>query len=446
MLIKRKSRHLSTDYDRFLAKKRENDMGKSLKYLSYNNGTLKRNTSHGQIKRLNNGILSKYSFYQKDKVQFKFLINQSNLDSQNDTSVLTEKIRLKTIFNGKYFKNLYQKINHLQNNLRDYVNNESKEIKSEQDCICNKLLNFGFKSTKSNTFSYPWNFSQINRKNINLNEKSSLKDVISNSNNESDSKSSQTNNIINSKVKPIVPSPKIKTADTVVNPVNVESKSEECASKDLKTELNETVKKLKESSWKLQNKKVNNDDSYDKQNLEKSTDIESSIKVDKKLSKDVSSTNDIIEKTIILPATEIVPSENSSSISLSSKKNRRVRHTRSSAVCLSSNDIKGILDQTKKNDDTQLSKYETSSSSYSLESRLNDTKKYEGNCRREVLQTNESLERKKLLSRDNYQPSLTTLNSTQFCYNNHYPTIRIPFIPRSSQTTTQQSWNNCRRY
>jgi len=110
MLIKRKSRYLSTDSDHFLVKRRESDRGKNLKYLSHNNCTIKRSTSHGQIKRLNSGIFSKYSLYQKDKVQFKILVNQSNLDGKNDTStVLTEKVKLKTIFNGKCFKNLYQK-------------------------------------------------------------------------------------------------------------------------------------------------------------------------------------------------------------------------------------------------------------------------------------------------------------------------------------------------
>jgi len=437
MLIKRKSRHLSTDSDRFLTKKRENGMGKSLKYLSHNNGTMKRNTTHGQIKRLNNGFFSKYSLSKKDKVQFKFLINQSNLKGQNEsTSVLTEKIKLKTIFNGKYFKNLYQKINHIQNNLRDYVYNESKEIKSEQE-ICNKLLNFGFKNTKLNTLNNSWNFSQINKKNINLDEKSNLRDVIPNSKKDSDSKSSHTNNLSNTSIKPIIPSPKIKAADTVISPVNVESKSEECASKDLKTDLSQTFKKLNESSSKPQNKKVNNDDSCDKYNLEKNTDVKNNSKIDREQSKEVSSTNDIIEKTIVLQETEVIPSENSGTPDLSNnKRNRRGRHTRSSAVCLSSVEIKGILDQSKKNKDSLSSKSE-------LESSLNDTIKYEGNCRREILLTNESQEKKKLLCRDNYQPSLTTLNSTQFCY---YPAIQIPFIPRSSQKAQQSCNNNRRRY
>jgi len=438
MLIKRKSRHLSTDTDRFLTKKRENGMGKNLKYLSHSNSTIKRNTSHGQIKRLNNGIFSKYSLSNKDKVQFKFLINQSNLKGQNEsTSVLTEKIKLKTIFNSKYFKNLYQKINHIQNNLRDYVYNESKELKPEQD-ICNKLLNFGFKNTKSNTLNNSWNFSQINKKNISLNEKSNHRDVIPNSKNDSDSKSSHTNNLSNTSIKPIIPSPKIKATNTVISPVNVESKSEECTSKDLKTDLSQSVKKLNESSSKLQNKKVNNDDSCDKFNLEKNTDDKNNSKIDRVQSKEVSSTNVIIEKTIVLPETEVVPSENSGAPDLSNnKKNRKGRHTRSSAVCLSSNEIKGILDQSKKNKDSLSSKSKP-------EGKLNDTVKFEGSCQREALLTNESLERKKLLFRDNYQPSLTTLNSTQFCYNNHFPTIRIPYIPRSSQTT-QQSCNNSRR-
>jgi len=396
MLIKRKSRHLSTDTDRFLTKKRENGMGKNLKYLSHSNSTIKRNTSHGQIKRLNNGIFSKYSLSNKDKVQFKFLINQSNLKGQNEsTSVLTEKIKLKTIFNSKYFKNLYQKINHIQNNLRDYVYNESKELKPEQD-ICNKLLNFGFKNTKSNTLNNSWNFSQINKKNISLNEKSNHRDVIPNSKNDSDSKSSHTNNLSNTSIKPIIPSPKIKATNTVISPVNVESKSEECTSKDLKTDLSQSVKKLNESSSKLQNKKVNNDDSCDKFNLEKNTDDKNNSKIDRVQSKEVSSTNVIIEKTIVLPETEVVPSENSGAPDLSNnKKNRKGRHTRSSAVCLSSNEIKGILDQSKKNKDSLSSKSKP-------EGKLNDTVKFEGSCQREALLTNESLERKKLLFRDNY--------------------------------------------
>jgi len=444
MLIKRKSRYLSTDSDHFLIKRRESDRGKNLKYLSHNNGTIKRSTSHGQIKRLNSGIFSKYSLYQKDKVQFKILVNQSNLDGKDDTStVLTEKVKLKTIFNGKCFKNLYQKINHIQNNLREYVNNESQELKLEQNHICNKLLNFGLKNTKSNTFYCPWNFSQ-------LGEKSNLRDIIFNSNCKSDSKSLQSSNLstTESSIKPIALSPKIATVDTETKSISVETKSKECSSKELKTEISQTDKEIKESSLKTQNKEINSDEPQnDSSEFAKSTDKEVSSKIVENHSNESSSTCDIAEKTNVIPEVKTNVTENGSIISppCNTKKNRRAKHTRSSAVCLSSNDIKGILGQSKKFDDSQSSKRETSSSNYVLERSLNDSIKYEGNCHREALLTNESLERKKLLSRNNYQPSLTTLNSTQFCYNDHFPTVRIPFMQRNSQTV-QQSWNNYRRY
>ncbi len=195
-----------------------------------------------------------------------------------------------------------------------------------------------------------------------------------------------------------------------------------------------------------QNQKESNDEPHNNNSdFENNANNKVNTNIVENLTDDSSSTFNSTEKINVLPETKFNTTESSSVMnSCNAKKSRRAKHTRSSAVCLSSNDIKGIWSQSKKIDNSQSSKCESSTSNYILESSLNDSIKYEGNCRHEILLTNESLERKKLLSRNNYLPSLTTLNSTQFCYNDHYPTVSIPFFQRSSKVV--HSWNNLRKY
>ncbi|KAG4103511.1 hypothetical protein H8356DRAFT_928727 [Neocallimastix lanati (nom. inval.)] len=258
---------------------------------------------------MNDELISKYYFYQEGLGHFKVLVNHSCLftDNQMNLDGLSDKEKVKMFFKGKYFKNLYQKINVFQNNLRDYVNSENHEIKQDKN-ISNNIV-----ST-----------TQITAVNV-----ENLPNITSNSN-------SEINNI----------------------------------------------------------------------------------------------------------STEQV---NLTSSANSSKRNRRSKHNRSSAVCLSSNDIKGILEQTRKN---EVPSNSNSMSSYTMERSLNDSTKYQrGYIASSSTISKDSMERRKLLSRDYYHPTLSTLSSTPFCYSDYYPTIRLPLMPRSSsfystKQQTHQPWIN----
>ncbi|OUM67637.1 hypothetical protein PIROE2DRAFT_4928 [Piromyces sp. E2] len=384
LLRKRESLHYCTDSDLFIAKKLENNKCKNIK-LSNKCDNLrrkslrKRRSSHTNFKRLNNEIISKYYFFQKEKEQINYLISKScTFDEKADKELLqSEKVKLKKIFKGKYFKNLYQKINIFQNNLKDYCNIENYEFKSEQGCMSSKIRNFGIKNTKP-LFNNPPLKKIIPIAQSNLSEKAS--------NTLNTSKNISSKNISSELLKPKIEKPITHS----------------------KSDLNQSLEVLKVSSLSLIKK--NNEESC----------IEKDVKLNP--------VNNIIEKSNVLSSNEVVSLENTNPMmtNTSSRRNKRTKHNRSSAVCLSSNDIKDILDESKHNE----------ASSNNTNNDKSKTIRYEV--------SKEQLERRKLLSRDYYHPSLSTLNSTQFCYNEYYPSIRLPSIQRNSQLL-QQQWINNRR-
>jgi len=398
LLRKRESLHYCTDSDLFIAKKRENNKCKNNKLsnksdnLERRKSLIKNNNSHGSFKRLNNEIISKYYLFQKEKDQFNYLISQSCaiIENSDNLNIQTEKIKLKKFFNGKYFKNLYQRINIFQNNIKDYCSNEDYEFKSDQGHIYNKKWNFGVKNSKPLYIGQSIKKDTSNNSSIGQNNLSEKNISINNS-------KSMPNELLK---------PKVDVPTTQTTPINIESQVNE-SNRSLKSEFDQSIQILKETTLSV-NVKSNEDNCSEKDNKSNSVNI--------------------IEKSIVLPSNEVATLENANPVMNNSntRRNRRTKHSRSSAVCLSSNDIKDILDESKHN--------ETPSSNSANDK--NKTIRYE--------LSKEQLERKKLLSRDYYHPSLTTLNSTQFCYNEYYPSVRLPTIQRSSQFL-QQQWINNRR-
>lgn len=516
ILRKKESIHNITNNDSFITKKKEGNKGKTLKYLNKKNLNIKglkvkRGSIHGNLKKLNNEFISKYYFYQEGMGQFKILVNHSCLFMENHMNLdgLSDKEKVKMFFKGKYFKNLYQKINVFQNNLRDYVNNENHEIKHDQNTLSSKLLTIGLKNSKSFNnlqMDYP-SLNKINTLNLslsqsNLSEKNTVRNITLKSNkitkttSKSDNNDSNDNNInnylysksssrtdntlnlsdtnlLNTKYLSL----DANASTTQITTINVEN----LPNNKYSTEFNQSIKSLKDTTDN-QNTKENLKENLKENpkenhhNTGNSFSNKQTSNIDKeaidfkdnnndlksKFNQNFSSQNNLIEKTNIISSNEIVtPSITSNSNSEinnisseqvnltssanSSKRNRRSKHNRSSAVCLSSNDIKGILEQTKKN---EVPSNSNSMSSYAMERSLNDSTKYH----RGYITTNptiskDSIERRKLLSRDYYHPTLSTLSSTPFCYSDYYPTIRLPLMPRSSsfystRQQTQQPWIN----
>ncbi|ORX50645.1 hypothetical protein BCR36DRAFT_583230 [Piromyces finnis] len=388
LLRKRESLHYFTDSELFIERKRENSKKSSMKNSSKGDNltqkTYKRsNSNHGNFKRLNNEIISKYYLYQKKKEQLSNLINQSCEVIEKSDNQIFQPEKIKKIFKGKYIKNLCQKINIFQNNLRDYCNNENYEFKLDQG---HKIWNFSLKSPKSISIN------QLCKKKLSNN--SSLSQ-----NNSNEKPINISNELLKSKVDII---PTIQTT-----PINIEFQINK-NNLYLKSELNKSLQALKRTT--LSENKKNNEENYlEKDNKPSSNPV-----------------NNIIEKSSVLQSSEVASLENANPVITNSRRNKRTKHNRSSAVCLSSNDIKGILNETKRNDTTP-----------------NNSEDKEQKSTHQKF-SKEQLERRKLLSRDNYHPSLTTLNSTQFCYNKYYPSISLPSIQRSSQFL-QQQWINNRR-
>ncbi|ORX80930.1 hypothetical protein BCR32DRAFT_293571 [Anaeromyces robustus] len=458
----------------------------------------KRNRFHSNFKKLNYEISSKYHLYQKEKEQFKSIISQaySMMDKSNDNIYLSDKDKVKKFFKGKYFKNLYQKLNLLQNNLRDYVNNENYDFKSEQGHFCEKFL--GLKNIKpiNCNMSQQCHLNHIdNKKNtlttttslapFNLSEKSINKDIVNINqtkfNNISNESNSTNLSVFHFSLKPYCLSPKVTSAVTITTTINIESQTNNNNNKDIKEEFNHSIQILKDSTQFqcISNNDLNHNktlvengivDEVNNNNLNHSeknsvneiiTSYNDTRDVHNNKEKSFQTSNvDVIEKSMELSSKEIFNTSftnNSNNLLLKSdvstnnesvkdiksssnvKKNRRSKHNRSSAVCLSSNDIKGILKQTKK-EDINCKPIPPSKRN------LNESIKYHEN--NNVSYSNkEYSERRKLLSRNCHHPSLNIINTSQFCYNDYYPSVRLPFNPRnpSFYQQQQQQWINRRR-
>jgi len=293
-------------------------------------------------------------------------------------------------------------------------------------------------------------------------------------------------------------SPKVVAASAVTTTINVENS--QYSNNKFKVELNQSIKYLKNSTKyqnqnfgnkiteKKESKNIKKDVIINNENIDNNNNITNtnstttttttttnnnnnknninnnnhSIESLRKQSINKSSTSkDVIEKSIVLPSSEVIkpslPTNSDSIINSNSlekeinsisntslKRNRKSKHSRSSAVCLSSSDIKGILDQTKKE---EISSNQSIKSSRTVERNLNDSIKYQKGFFNTSI-SKDSLERRKLLSRNNYHPSLVTLSTTQFCYSDYCPSIRLPLMPRSSSFYSarpqlkQQPWIN----
>ncbi|KAL6600672.1 hypothetical protein U3516DRAFT_911700 [Neocallimastix sp. 'constans'] len=520
ILRKKESIHNITNNDSFITKKKEGNKGKALKYLKKKNLSIKglnikRGTIHGNLKKMNDELISKYYFYQEGLGHFKVLVNHSCLftDNQMNLDGLSDKEKVKMFFKGKYFKNLYQKINVFQNNLRDYVNSENHEIKQDKNISSNKILTIGLKNSKSFNnlqMDYP-SLKKINTLNLslsqsNLSEKNTIRNITLKSNNttkattknndnndnnnnnnenninylnsKSSSRTGNTNNLSDTNLL----NTKYLSLDNIVSTTQITAVNvENLPNSKYSTEFNQSIKSLKDSTENRiskenpkektkENPKENQHNTVNTPTNKQTRNIDKEVfdfnnnnnDLKSKFNQEFSSQNNLIEKTNIISSNEIVsPSVTSNSNSEinnisteqvnltssanSSKRNRRSKHNRSSAVCLSSNDIKGILEQTRKN---EVPSNSNSMSSYTMERSLNDSTKYQrGYIASSSTISKDSMERRKLLSRDYYHPTLSTLSSTPFCYSDYYPTIRLPLMPRSSsfystKQQTHQPWIN----